>query len=1109
MGVGGSAREGGEPMLTDFGLAKDVASESKMTHSGVTIGTPHYMPPEQADGRLDDIDARSDVYTLGATLYEMLTLRPPFTGSHVIEVIQQVMLREPVSPRKGNPSIDRDLETICLKCLEKDPKRRYPTAKALALDLGRYLEGRPILARPASVIQKLVKRVRRNKTISLILLILALVLCGSAVGVGLGLKEWLREKGEKETAEAEKEEEAQARMRAEDKERETERLRRKAERVSRVLMAAYGDLAKPHVELRDGFYGLQGIEGEMSKVFEKHREEIESFCAGVPKDPASQATMLAVKAWLVRYGGDEEEAVRLLRKAQRLDEEVPWGFFFEAMVWLSQYVGEQPMSGLEFGGHGSLTFSDSLEETPANRDLRVAFSKLIEKVSTAPVWTESSAKDLKEVVEGLAGIHRNDLEAAERGLSKALTVMELSWAREIFLQSRAKVRFSRMQFSKGLEDVERILKDYPEVPGVHWLRGALLYGEGLSLMARGGDARKRFGEAIEAFSRIRGRSLQKEWEYIYLGRARWSLGEALQAQGEDPREAYRNAVEDCTEAVALNPDNGQAYICRGIALWSLGEAMENFGENSVASFQKAIEDFTQAIQRSCGGVRTYCKRSLSYRSLGDARAALGEDPRPVFRLAVADGAEAIAQCPGDAETHYMRGMAYQSLADAQAARGEDPWETYERAIQDLDEAIRLDPDYLQSFLSRATTFLSLGDAQNRYRKDSEESYRRAVGDCREALRLHPRFDLAYNTMGNAWLGLGEAAAKRLEDPRPFYRRAIDAFGRAIAANPGRSIFYQNLGYTYYLNGWKDYRLALEHCAEALRRNPNFTHSFMTRGQICAGLAAWQYDHGEDPRPKFKEAIEAFTCYLQRKPGSAGGYQERGDAYRRLGMVQAKLKEPPFEYYRKAMEDLGRAIRLSPSHSYGYYYRGMTLLKLYRPKEALKDFEKTRSLLGRDVSDLTELTKGARNLASQPPWILLIMKGEDAAHAFDFVTAREAIEKALTAAEKAGAFDDERNIRTLGRAQYFLACFYAMASVGKTGKETTVPVTAEASEAYRQKAIERLREALKLGFAELEYLRQNYELDPLRDMPEFKAILKELKAKLKKSNPPDKEGGEKK
>ncbi|MHC5037800.1 MAG: protein kinase domain-containing protein [Planctomycetota bacterium] len=162
--VGGSAREGGEPMLTDFGLAKDVESDSKMTRTGMTLGTPQYMPPEQADGRLKEVDARSDVYSLGATLYEMLTSTPPFTGTGVVNILCDILLNEPVPPRRRNPDVDRDLEVICLKCMEKKPADRYPTAKALADDLGRTLNRESILARPPSPLQRLKRWSQRQRT---------------------------------------------------------------------------------------------------------------------------------------------------------------------------------------------------------------------------------------------------------------------------------------------------------------------------------------------------------------------------------------------------------------------------------------------------------------------------------------------------------------------------------------------------------------------------------------------------------------------------------------------------------------------------------------------------------------------------------------------------------------------------------------------------------------------------------------------------------------------------------------------------------------------------------------------------------------------------------
>ena len=149
------------PRITDFGLAK-TASDSQLTQSGIIMGSPSYMPPEQAAGRLGEIGPASDVYSLGAMLYELLTGRPPFRGETTMATLRDVMEIEPTALRKLKADIPPDLETICLKCLEKSSAARYPTAQALAEELERFLKGEPIQARPASAVRKAVSWCRRR-----------------------------------------------------------------------------------------------------------------------------------------------------------------------------------------------------------------------------------------------------------------------------------------------------------------------------------------------------------------------------------------------------------------------------------------------------------------------------------------------------------------------------------------------------------------------------------------------------------------------------------------------------------------------------------------------------------------------------------------------------------------------------------------------------------------------------------------------------------------------------------------------------------------------------------------------------------------------------------
>jgi serine/threonine protein kinase len=155
-----------QPKVTDFGLAKHVGADSSLTAAGDQIGTPSYMPLEQAVSNIAQIGPTSDVYSLGATLYCLLTGRPPFRAATAVETLAQVRQNEPVAPRQLNTAVDRDLETICLKCLQKESHKRYSTAAELADDLGRFLRREPIFARPVGRVERAWRWSRRNPVVA-------------------------------------------------------------------------------------------------------------------------------------------------------------------------------------------------------------------------------------------------------------------------------------------------------------------------------------------------------------------------------------------------------------------------------------------------------------------------------------------------------------------------------------------------------------------------------------------------------------------------------------------------------------------------------------------------------------------------------------------------------------------------------------------------------------------------------------------------------------------------------------------------------------------------------------------------------------------------------
>ncbi len=240
-GAGNTAPAGAVPKIADFGLAKLLDGSAGQTESGSILGTPSYMSPEQAAGRPDRVGPKADVYALGAILYEMVTGRPPFRGATALETLQQVRTQEPVPPRRLQPRLPRDLETICLKCLEKDPARRYADAAALAEDLRRFLAGKAIQARPARPWEPTWKWARRRPAVALLILVLTLGTPAVLAGGG-----WLTARLQDELANRKQQEQIARDMRGlrDDAERHRERAEVEARNAQHYLYIAHMNVAQ-------------------------------------------------------------------------------------------------------------------------------------------------------------------------------------------------------------------------------------------------------------------------------------------------------------------------------------------------------------------------------------------------------------------------------------------------------------------------------------------------------------------------------------------------------------------------------------------------------------------------------------------------------------------------------------------------------------------------------------------------------------------------------------------------------------------------------------------------------------------------------------------------
>jgi tetratricopeptide (TPR) repeat protein len=304
--------------VTDFGLAKQQSSESGLTASGAVLGTPSYMAPEQAAGKGQEVGPRSDVYALGAVLYECLTGRPPFRGPTVMDTVLQVMTDEPVPPSRLQPKVPRDLETICLKCLAKKPDARYATAADLAADLGRFLTGEPVQARPAAAVARAWKWSRRHPALATVGFIFAVPL-----PILLGVMVYLWAEGRAARRAAEEERAAAVRSRDEaDHERAL---------AQGYLKSALGTMDKVLNRIGDDRMArVPAIQEDRTAILADAVEFYESLLRLDSTDPAVRAQSADMYGRLGRIaliGGDIERSGRQSQTAidllTALDQENP------------------------------------------------------------------------------------------------------------------------------------------------------------------------------------------------------------------------------------------------------------------------------------------------------------------------------------------------------------------------------------------------------------------------------------------------------------------------------------------------------------------------------------------------------------------------------------------------------------------------------------------------------------------------------------------------------------------------------------------------------------------------------------------------------------------
>ena len=850
----------GTPKIADFGLAKRLDEEDGQTHSGQVMGSPSFMAPEQARGKGREVGPPADLYSLGAILYEMLTGRPPFKGPSAMDTLLQVVNDDPIPPSRLRPGLSRDLETICLKCLAKEPRRRYDSAEALAEDLRRHLTGTPILARRIGLRERAWKWSRRQPA-SATLAALALAAALGMVVAGLRAREAEQALGEKAEATRFKVAVAVAdgrRALAEGS------LRYDQVGLSGLLVETRSDprLAGAHAEVEALIEDLGRLRDRLEK-FRADREHLEAFrhlrreaqlrdtqFVGFGLYGDVEAIRAAAGAALDQFGAGDAPAAPALPDALTAEEkaEVEQGRF-ELLLIRAEAVS-RPIGGEDPRRQADLALEildrAARLKTPSRAYHLLRAECLARKGDEAGADGERKAADaipatdaFGRVLNGQELYRRQKWLAAIEEFDKALR-LEPDQFRAQLLMAVCQLQVQRTDLAKA--NLTACLQREPKAICLYLLRGVAYGEEGYRRQKLAREASPRL-IALEAEAEAQFEAAEADYRTALALKPDPSAHYALLINRGGlrlRRHHLDEAVVDLARAIELNPGHVTAYI-------TLGQAYRRQGR-----MDEAVEQFTKGLRLKPGMAALYRSRGLARLDRGkpspEAREASLLDFTEAIRLEPPGSPESAADRTRRARLLLIAGRPADALADCEAALRavpDDPEGLLGRvkSLHDLkrfDEVVGACDDALGKGKPTAELFEFRGLA-----RASRQEYSGAIQDYTQALTLDPSRPTALIQRGWAYL-VSDAPKLALHD-----------FDEAIRLAPEEPDAYNGRGFARVLHG--QYRAAVLDAEESLRHGPADPRTPYNAARVYAKAAAAAT---EGPRRNLGQ-VEVANGYLDR------------------------------------------------------------------------------------------------------------------------------------------------------------------------------------------------------------------------------------------------------
>jgi eukaryotic-like serine/threonine-protein kinase len=858
----------GTPKITDFGLAKRL-EEDGHTATGQVLGSPSYIPPEQADGRAKEASPETDVYALGAILYEMLTGRPPFKGVTAMETLHKVLHEDPAAPSRLQSHLSRDLETICLKCLAKAPHRRYATAAALADDLDRFRAGQPVRARRTPYWERVLKLVRRRPTAASLLAVACVIVLIAGVRFQLNSRSRMLEENQRVTGLREESERILARVRTHKVEGATA-----IETLSRLdgKISLEPKLADVHFEvagLLEEFRSRRAALDRYREFFRRHEEalfqdtELTSLNAADNRVAIRKSAMAALEIYGAPGRDIEDWTISRLEDLSEPERKEVVRGCYEMLIVLAEAVAV-PLPG-------------EAAERQARRAIRILDrAAVLLPEPTHAIWMRRAAC-----------LERySDLEGAKRAKSTAAGIQP-SGALDQFLSGMERYKQgllpqAKLHFEAALRVkpnhfwgkclmaicdlnsrppnaaeartyLTACLRDHPDLPWLYVLRG-FAYGQSGAAAADPAAAAAYFEAALADYREAVACDSGGRYRYAVLANRGLLYFE---------RRNSAEAIADLTEAIALEPRQVNAYVTLAQVHWreqNIDLAMKRLGQAiALSPDQPAL-------------YRMRARWSLERR-----------DATPEVRAAaLADLREAIKR-EGDenAVTGELRALVARLLLEDKQ---------FEEALHESEASLRINPKNAEVQRSRIVALLEL------------KRYDEAVASCE-----------AYMTAGHKTpelFGLRGLAKSKRRD----FAGAIDDYTVALDAQPDDAALHLRRGWAYLMKRAND--LARRDFDEAIRIDPGSGEAYAGRGSTLAALGQYREaarDAEESLRHGDVEAQLVYTAARTMAQAAGGLVQEqRPRGKPDMGAIRA--------YQDRALELLRRVIDQTPQETRNAFWR---------------------------------------------------------------------------------------------------------------------------------------------------------------------------------------------